>query len=114
MDTIKTYSEIIKQIISKYAQFKPSHGNIRLDTVFDDINHRYALMQVGWDGNKRIRGNLIYVTIQQEQVLIEYDGTERGITDELIIAGIPPEVIVLAFQPPYLHQKQQQQIAILS
>jgi hypothetical protein len=106
MDTIKTYSDVIKQIISKYAQFKPSHGNIRLDTLFDDVNHRYALMQVGWDGKKRIRGNLIYVTIQQEKVFIEYDGTEKGITDELITAGIPAEVIVLAFHPLYLLEKE--------
>ncbi len=111
MDPIKTYSDIVKQIISKYAQFKPSHGDIRLDTLFDDVNHRYALMQVGWDGKKRIRGNLIYVTIQQEKVFIEYDGTERGITDELITAGIPSEAIVLAFHPLYVLEKEGKAIA---
>ena len=111
MDTIKTYSDVIKQIISKYAQFKPSHGNIRLDTLFDDVNYRYALMQVGWDGKKRIRGNLIYVTIELEKVLIEYDGTETGITDELIRAGIPSEAIVLAFHPPHILEKERKAIA---
>ena len=30
MDTQKTYREIIKQVILKYAQFPPSHGEIRL------------------------------------------------------------------------------------
>jgi len=49
MDTLKTYQEIIKQVISDYAKLRPSHGNIHLDPIFDDHHNRYALMQVGWD-----------------------------------------------------------------
>jgi XisI protein len=86
-------------VIRHYAQFKPSHGEIRLDTVFDEAQGRYALMQVGWERGRRVRGNLIYVTLQNNQVWIEYDGMERGITDDLIAAGIPSERIVLAFLP---------------
>ncbi len=97
MDTILTYRNIIKQLILRYAKLKPSHGNIRLDPVFDEANDRYALMQVGWDRQRRVRGNLIYLTLQNERVFIEYDGTETGITEELIAAGIPRDNIVLAF-----------------
>ena len=96
MDTTQ-YSIIIKQIINKYAQFKPSHGDIRLDTVFDDEQGHYALMQVGWDRGRRIRGNLIYVTLQNDKVQIEYDGMERGITQDLIAAGIGEDAIALTF-----------------
>lgn len=99
MDTPRSDREIVKQVIQRYAQFKPSHGDIRLDTVFDETQNRYALMQVGWDRGRRVRGNLIYVTLQDDLVWIEYDGMEQGITDELIAAGIPPERIVLAFLP---------------
>ena len=35
MDTLKTYQEIIKQVISDYAKLRPSHGDIHLDPVFD-------------------------------------------------------------------------------
>jgi hypothetical protein len=97
MDTLVSYRNIIKQLILSYAQLRPSHGDIRLDPVFDEANDRYALMQVGWDKQRRVRGNLIYVTIQHEQVFVEYDGTETGITDELVEAGIPRNNIVLAF-----------------
>jgi phage-related minor tail protein len=99
MDTPRSDREIVKQVIRHYAQFKPSHGDIRLDTVFDEAQDRYALMQVGWDRGRRVRGNLIYVTLQDNQVWIEYDGMEQGITDDLIAAGIPSERIVLAFLP---------------
>jgi hypothetical protein len=105
VDILKSDQEIIKQVIRHYAQFKPSHGNIRLDTVFDDTQGRYALMQVGWDRadshsrGRRVRGNLIYITLRDHKIWIEYDGMEQGITDDLIAAGIAQERIVLAFLP---------------
>jgi hypothetical protein len=98
MDTPKTDRDAVKLVIQKYARFKPSHGDVRLDTVFDEANDRYALMQVGWDRGRRVRGNLIYVTVGEGKVWIEYDGMEQGITQDLIAAGVPQERIVLAFQ----------------
>ncbi|MBT9317545.1 XisI protein [Leptothoe spongobia] len=97
MDPTTQHQAIVKQVIQRYAQFKPSHGDIRLDTVFDDQQSRYALMQVGWDRGRRIRGNLIYITLDSGKVLVEYDGMEQGITQDLIAAGIASEQIVLAF-----------------
>ena len=76
---------------------RPSHGNIHLEPIFDDVNSRYALMQFGWDRERRVRGNLIYVSIKDGKVLIEYDGIEGGITQDLIQRGIPEQDIVLAF-----------------
>lgn len=105
MDTLKSDQTIVKQVIRYYAQFKPSHGDIRLDTIFDDEQGHYALMQVGWESSnpysrgRRIRGNLIYITLREQKVWVEYDGMEQGITDDLVAAGISPERIVLSFLP---------------
>ncbi len=99
MDTTATHREIVKQVIERYSKLRPSHGDIRLDTVFDETQNRYALMQVGWDRGQRIRGNLIYVTLQDGKVYIEYDGIETGIADYLMEKGIPEQDIVLAFVP---------------
>jgi hypothetical protein len=57
-------------------------------------------MQSGWDRGIRVRGNLIYVTLRDDKVYIEYDGIEQGIRDELIQRGIPEDKIVLAFLSP--------------
>ena len=100
MDTQTSYREVIKDVLGKYARLRPSHGSIRLDTVFDDQQGRYALMQSGWDRGIRVRGNLIYVTVRDDKVYIEYDGIEQGILDELIRRGIPKDKIVLAFVSP--------------
>jgi XisI protein len=51
-------------------------------------------MQVGWSRGQRVRGNLIYITLQRGNVYLEYDGMEQGITESLIEQGIPAEVIV--------------------
>ena len=99
MDTTATYREIIKQMIFAYAKFCPSHGNIRLDPIFDEIHDRYGLMQDGQDRERRVRGNLIYITLHDEKVYIEYDGIEHGITDDLIRRGTPKDHIVLSFLP---------------
>lgn len=102
MDTSTTYREIVKQVILQYAKLRPSHGDIRLDPVFDETRDRYALMQVGWDRGRRVRGNLIYITLQDGKVYIEYDGMERGITQDLIGQGISQNDILLAFIPDSL------------
>ena len=79
---------------------RPSHGDIRLDTVFDEQQDHYALMQSGWDQGVRVRGNLLYVTLHDDKIYIEYDGIEQGIRNELIQRGIPADKIVLAFLSP--------------
>ncbi len=99
MDTSATYREIVKQVILQYAKLRPSHGDIRLDPVLDETRDRYALMQVGWDRGRRVRGNLIYITLQDGKVYIEYDGMECGITQNFIEQGIPENDIILAFLP---------------
>lgn len=101
MDTVKSYQTVIKQVISEYAKLRPSHGDIHLEPIFDDVNSRYALMQFGWDRERRVRGNLIYVIIKNGRVLIEYDGVEGGITQDLIQRGISERDIELAFLPEF-------------
>ncbi|MGB3294583.1 MAG: element excision factor XisI family protein [Phormidesmis sp.] len=98
MDSTTQLSNAVKELISQYAQLKPSHGDIRLDAVFDDEHKRYALMQVGWDRERRVRGNLICITLQDDRVIIEYDGMECGIVQGLVASGIAAERITLAYQ----------------
>jgi hypothetical protein len=99
MDSTSHNRELVKRVIQRYALLRPSHGDIRLDTVFDENQERYALMQVGWDRGRRVRGNLIYVTLSEGKVYIEYDGMESGILRDLMAMGIPEERIVLAYLP---------------
>lgn len=99
MDKLTKYRAIVKNTILKYAQFKPSHGNIELHPVFDETRDHYALMQVGWNQYKRVRGNILYLTIKNEKIYLEYDGTEQGISEDLISQGIDKNDLIIAFIP---------------
>lgn len=99
MDQID-YVEIIKRILCEYATFKPSYGEIEVETIFDEAHGHYEVIHIGWDGWKRVHGALIHVDIRDGKVWIQHDGTEDGIASELEQAGIPREHIVLAWQHP--------------
>ena len=101
MDRIATYREIVKRIIKEYAALKPSYGDIEVETIFDDAHGHYEMAYAGWDEWRRIHGAVIHVDIRDSKVWIQHDGTEDGIANELLQAGIPHEHIVLAFHHPH-------------
>ncbi|MFQ5632479.1 MAG: XisI protein [bacterium] len=98
--TIEKYRDIVCKVIQKYAQYKPSNGDIRTEAVIDTENDHYELVHVGWDGPYRIHGSVIHIDIIDGKVWVEHDGTDRVIVDDLEEAGIPKEHIVLGFKSP--------------
>ncbi|NUQ66332.1 MAG: XisI protein [Pirellulales bacterium] len=98
MDTTASVREVVKEVIRRYAALRPSHGEIRLDAVLDEAHDRYALVQVGWDRGRRIRGLLLYITVVDNKVCVEYDGMEHGVIPDFVQRGIPENEIVLAYQ----------------
>jgi len=99
MDTPTTYRDILKQALLDYSTVRPSHGNIRVEAVIDETHDRYALMHAGWDREGRVSGDLLYVTLHDGKVHLEYDGLGYGISDDLVARGIPEDDIVLAYMP---------------
>lgn len=110
MDRIETYPEIVKRIITEYAALKPSYGDIEVETVFDDESGHYEMIYAGWHNFRRIHGTVIHVDIRDGKVWVQHDGTEDGIANEFMQAGIPPEHIVLAFHHP--HKRKYTQFAV--
>ena len=56
LEKTHNYRTIIKQILSQYATYKPSHGEIEMQTLFDTEQDRYQVLAIGWDQEKRIYG----------------------------------------------------------
>jgi hypothetical protein len=102
MDKLKRYREIVERIIQDYASGKPSHGEIESEPILDRERDHYEVMQVGWDGSRRVHGSVVHLDIRDGKVWLQYDGTNRPVADELLAAGIPKEDIVLAFHPERL------------
>lgn len=100
MDRVDTYRSIVKRIILDYAEQVPSHGKIQPWPLLDENRDNYALIDVGWDRTGRVHAVVLHVRLQDGKVWIEQDGTEDGIADEFLAAGIPKEEIVLGFYRP--------------
>ncbi len=100
MDTVNEYRRIIRELIEKYAKYQPARGDVQIEVVFDEQNDHYELIYAGWNGKYRIHGSVLHIDIRNGKVWIQQDGTEEGIAEELVKAGIPHERIVLGFKPP--------------
>lgn len=100
MDNINQYRRIIRELIQKYAQYQSARGEVQVEVVFDESNDHYELIYAGWNGPYRIHGSVLHLDIRQEKIWIQHDGTEDGIAEELVKAGVPHDRIVLAFKPP--------------
>jgi hypothetical protein len=100
MGHLSDYRRIVRELIQKYARFRPSVGEVRVEVILDEANDHYELMYSGWTGNQRVHGSVLHIDIHDGKVWIEHDGTEVGVAEELVEAGIPRDKIVLAFKHP--------------
>jgi hypothetical protein len=50
------------------------------------------------EDGKRVHGCLIHLDIINDKIWVQRDGTEQGIANELVDAGVPKEHIVLGFR----------------
>jgi hypothetical protein len=112
MDTLNKYREIIETILSEYTKIPYAYGDIRTEAVFDRSNDRYLLVNVGWDDNgNRVHGSLVHIDILNGNLWVQRDGTEHGITKELVEAGIPKNRIVLGFHSAEIRQHTEYAVA---
>src|SRR5205085_10909685 len=93
---------IVRRLIEEYASYKPANGAIRTEAVVDREHDDYEVMQVGWNGDCRVHGSIVHIDIRDGKVWIEYNGTDARIAEELVVAGIPRDDIVLGFHPAEL------------
>lgn len=104
MDRVAQYRAIIHQILESYRQLfaeQPSN-DVETAVICDDTHGEYLLMRVGWRGDRRVRRPAFYLRLKDGKIWVEEDWTQEGVATDLLEAGVPPEDIVLAFQPPEL------------
>jgi len=104
MDTLDTYRQCIEKVLRDYAQLPYAYGEVEREVVSDRHGDHYLLLAVGWDGVQRVHGSVVHIDIINGKVWIQRDGTEHGIAEELVAAGISRDHIVLAFHPADLRQ----------
>jgi hypothetical protein len=104
MDKLDHYRQLIIETLKEYAKIPYKYGNIKFETVFDRESDRYLLMILGRQNKKYHHGCLIHVDIIDGKIWIQRDGTEVGIANEFVEAGVPKNQIVLGFKSPELRK----------
>jgi hypothetical protein len=100
MDTLRFYQDTVEKILKDYAAIPYSYGDIRQYVIINSDRTHFLLFNEGWHGKRRVHGVVTHVEIRDGKIWIHFDGIEEGITEELVVAGVPKDQIVLAFHPP--------------
>ena len=104
MDKIDFYRNVIQSLLTAYASIPIANGSIDCYTVFDTKQDHYQVINVGWDGNRRVYGCVLHLDIKEGKVWIEQNMTEMRVAEELVTQGISKKDIVLGFQAPEIRK----------
>jgi hypothetical protein len=100
MDSLNNYRQLVKQLLTEYAEIPVFDSGTKNKIIFDLENDRYMLINIGWFNEQRIHHCVIHIDIIDGQVWIQANNTDRLIAEELVAAGVPAKSIVLGLQPP--------------
>ncbi|MBE9068674.1 XisI protein [Leptolyngbya cf. ectocarpi LEGE 11479] len=104
MDTLEACRNVIQSLLADYATVPIANGEIECYTVFDIQQDHYQVMNVGWDGHRRVYGCVLHLDIKDDKIWIQQNMTEMKVAQELVNRGIEKESIVLGFQAPEVRQ----------
>jgi hypothetical protein len=102
MDRVADYRAVVDRLMREQERLTnrtPVPG-VEVVSIADHERGQYLLKDVGWRDRKRVNDTYLHVRVKDGKVWVEEDGTEEGIANELVRAGVPKEDIVLAFLHP--------------
>ncbi|MCP4712784.1 MAG: XisI protein [Planctomycetes bacterium] len=104
MDKLTHYQNLTKRFFTEYANLlkAPPEPELEIILVFDDKRNHYLLLEMGWQNTHHIRRTNLHIAIRNNKIWIEEDWTEEGIATYFLEQGVPPDDIVLGFQPPQM------------
>lgn len=104
MVQVEKYRECVKKLLSKYASYKYSYGDVETQAVFDTERDHYQIVNIGWEQKRRVYGCSMHIDIKDGKVWIQQNSTDIDIAEELVELGVPKLDIVLGFHTPYMRQ----------
>lgn len=100
MDKLDNYRKAIRTVILTHQDQTATERGFLSEVVFDGEHDHYQLVNVGWQGERRIYGCILHIDILKDKVWIQQNGTEANIADELMAQGVARADIVLGFHSP--------------
>ncbi|TAG22155.1 MAG: XisI protein [Oscillatoriales cyanobacterium] len=95
MERIEEYRQFIRQLLTTHATVDPnSELDVECQLVFDTEQDHYQILDVGWEGYKRIYNCFIHLDIKDGKIWIQRNMTEADLGQELVEMGVPKEDII--------------------
>jgi XisI protein len=101
MERLAFHQQCIREILRRHADQDGAETGIQSQVVIDTENNHYQILDVGWDGMKRVYHCFIHFDIQDGKIWIQRNMTEADLAQELLDMNVPKEDIVLGLHPPY-------------
>ncbi|MCG5056752.1 MAG: XisI protein [Limnoraphis sp. WC205] len=101
MDKLERYRQCIRQFMTDQSVGESHKSDVECQLIFDGEHDHYQLLDIGWQGLKRVYNCFIHLDIKDHKIWIQRNLTEINIAQELVNRGIPPEDIILGLHPPY-------------
>jgi hypothetical protein len=99
MDRLNEYQQIIQEVLTEYAAIPYYHRELQTELIIGKNDKDYLLITSGWEKSVRVHACIVHIQIINSKIWIQRDGTEDGIANDLVNAGIPKYQIVLGFHP---------------
>ncbi|QMS87969.1 XisI protein [Nostoc edaphicum CCNP1411] len=94
------YRELVQTILKRHS-IHHSNDDTEVQLIFDTERDHYQVLHLGWEELRRVYGCIIHIDIKDDKIWIQRDGTEAGVANELVTAGVPKQDIILGFHAPY-------------
>ncbi|MGB0561047.1 MAG: XisI protein [Spirulinaceae cyanobacterium] len=104
MEKLESYRQIVQDLLTEYASVPISNGEIESHPIFDLQRDHYQVVNIGWDGHRRVYGCVLHLNIRDGKVWVEQNTTEMRVAQELMKRGVAQMEIVLGFQYPDMRQ----------
>ncbi|NES20780.1 MAG: XisI protein [Symploca sp. SIO3E6] len=103
MEKLEKYRLLIRQLLSNHATLaeNQTEEEIECQLIFDIEHDHYQLLDIGWDGLKRVYHCFIHLDIKNGKIWIQRNMTEADLAQDLAEMGIPKEDIILGLHPSY-------------
>jgi len=88
MDTLESYGKIVQSLLTAYAEIPIANGTIDCYRVFAPKQDHYQVMNVGWDGHRRVYGCVLHLDIKKGKIWYEQNMTEMRVAQELVDRGV--------------------------
>ena len=100
MERLEHYRQIVRQLLS--AQTTANAGEaVECQLIFDTEHDHYQVLDIGWEGLKRVYNCFIHIDIKDDKIWIQRNMTETDLAAALTEMGVAKEDIILGLHPPY-------------